>query len=83
MGMDAQITFRTDDEMKEEMVRIAKDVGKKPSQLMNEILYEYLKRYRENQTNELEAIRQMLQQQQQEIAQLKQQHQELAKKSAA
>jgi predicted transcriptional regulator len=83
MGMDAQITFRTDDEMKEEMVRIAKNVGKKPSQLMNEILYEYLKRYRENQTNELEAIRQMLQQQQQEIAQLKQQHQELAKKSAA
>lgn len=44
MKMDAQINFRTSSEIKEQIEKIAESRGMKPSQLVNEIVAEFLNR---------------------------------------
>jgi antitoxin component of RelBE/YafQ-DinJ toxin-antitoxin module len=44
MKMDAQINFRTSSEIKEQVEEMAKSRGLKPSQLINEIVADFLNR---------------------------------------
>ena len=44
MKMDAQINFRTSSEIKEQVEEIAKSRGVRPSQLINEIVADFLNR---------------------------------------
>lgn len=54
MKMDSQINFRTSSAVKEQVERIAKSRGIKPSQLINEIVAEFLNRG--SQSNEVTSL---------------------------
>ncbi|AUB43186.1 hypothetical protein COO91_09357 (plasmid) [Nostoc flagelliforme CCNUN1] len=85
MKLDTQINFRTSSEIKEELEKIAKNRGLRPSQLLNEIVEDFVKR-QENQVTEkinLEKVYEMLSVQGQRLELLEKQQQEMAKKSAA
>ncbi|MBW4458277.1 MAG: ribbon-helix-helix domain-containing protein [Nostoc indistinguendum CM1-VF10] len=85
MKLDTQINFRTSSEIKEELEKIAKNRGLRPSQLLNEIVEDFVKR-QENQVTEkinLEKVYEMLSVQGQRLELLERQQQEMAKKSAA
>ncbi|MCC5632684.1 ribbon-helix-helix domain-containing protein [Nostoc sphaeroides CHAB 2801] len=85
MKLDTQINFRTSSEIKEELEKIAKSKGLRPSQLLNEIVEDFVKR-KENQVTEkinLEKVYEMLSVQGQRLELLEKQQQEMAKKSAA
>ncbi|MCC5670496.1 ribbon-helix-helix domain-containing protein [Nostoc sp. CHAB 5784] len=85
MKLDTQINFRTSSEIKEELEKIAKSRGLRPSQLLNEIVEDFVKR-QENQVTEkinLEKVYEMLSVQGQRLELLEKQQQEMSKKSAA
>ncbi len=85
MKLDTQINFRTSSEIKEELEKIAKNRGLRPSQLLNEIVEDFVKR-QENQVTEkinLEKVYEMLSVQGQRLELLEKQQQEMVKKSAA
>ncbi|WP_414530628.1 hypothetical protein [Nodularia chucula] len=85
MKLDTQINFRTSSEIKEELEKIAKSRGLRPSQLLNELVEDFVKHY-ENQVPEkinLEKLYEMLSLQGQRLELLEKQQQEMAKKSAA
>lgn len=85
MKLDTQINFRTSSEIKEEIERIAKSRGLRPSQLLNEIVTDFL-RQQHSQTAEkinLEKVYEMLSMQGQRLELLEKQQQEIAKKSVA
>ncbi len=85
MKFDTQINFRTSSEIKDEIEKIAKIRGIKPSQLLNEIVGDFVKQ-QENQKSEklnLEKVYEMLSLQGQRLELLEKQQQELAKKSVA
>ncbi|WP_414543895.1 hypothetical protein [Nostoc sp. CCY0012] len=85
MKLDTQINFRTSSEIKEELEKIAKSRGLRPSQLLNELVENFVKHY-ENQVTEkinLEKLYEMLSVQGQRLELLEKQQQEMAKKSAA
>jgi len=85
MKLDTQINFRTSSEIKEELEKIAKNKGLRPSQLLNEIVEDFVKR-QENQVTEkinLEKVYEMLSVQGQRLELLEKQQQEMVKKSAA
>lgn len=85
MKLDTQINFRTSTEIKEEIENIAKSRGIKPSQLLNEIVADFV-RQQENDKSEkldLDKIYELLSQQGQRLELLEKQQQEMVKKSAA
>ena len=85
MKLDTQINFRTSSEIKEEIENIAKSKGVRPSQLLNEIVADFVKR-QENTKSEkpdLDKIYELLSRQGQRLELLERQQQEMAKKSAA
>ena len=85
MKLDTQINFRTSSEIKEELEKIAKSRGLRPSQLLNELVEDFVKHH-ENQVTEkinLEKLYEMLSVQGQRLELLEKQQQEMAKKSAA
>jgi hypothetical protein len=86
MKLDTQINFRTSSAIKEELEKIAKSRGLKPSQLLNEIVTDFLKQ-QGNQTAQttinLETVYEILSKQGQRLELLEKQQQEIAKKSAA
>ena len=85
MKLDTQINFRTSSEIKEELEKIAKNRGLRPSQLLNEIVEDFVQR-QENQVTEkinLEKVYEMLSVQGQRLELLEKQQQEMVKKSAA
>ncbi|MBE9213137.1 hypothetical protein IQ247_10710 [Plectonema cf. radiosum LEGE 06105] len=85
MKLDTQINFRTSSEIKEEIENIAKSKGVRPSQLLNEIVADFVKR-QENTKSEkpdLDKVYELLSRQGQRLELLERQQQEMAKKSAA
>ncbi len=54
MKMDTQINFRTSSTVKEQVEKIAKNRGIKPSQLINEIVADFLNRG--GQSNEVNSV---------------------------
>ena len=85
MKLDTQINFRTSSEIKQELEKIAQSRGLRPSQLLNEIVEDFVKR-QENQVTEkinLEKVYEMLSVQGQRLELLEKRQQEMAKKSAA
>lgn len=85
MKLDTQINFRTSSEIKEELEKIAKNRGLRPSQLLNEIVEDFVKRQEDQVTEKinLEKVYEMLSVQGQRLELLEKQQQEMAKKSAA
>ncbi len=59
--MDAQINFRTSSEIKEQVEEMAKSRGLKPSQLINEIVADFLNRgSQKSETINLETLREIV-----------------------
>jgi antitoxin component of RelBE/YafQ-DinJ toxin-antitoxin module len=85
MKLTQQVSFRTTDEVKEAIEGLALDLGKKPSQVINELLIEAIE-FRKKQRGafvDIEKIHDMVTRQEQRINQLEMQQLEMAKKSAA
>uniref|UniRef100_A0A0C1NMI8 Uncharacterized protein n=1 Tax=Tolypothrix bouteillei VB521301 TaxID=1479485 RepID=A0A0C1NMI8_9CYAN len=82
MKADGQMAFRVSQALKDDFVKQVESEGKKPSQVMIELMVEYLSRKNENQVNLIE-LKQVIERHELEISQLKQQQSELVKKSAA
>jgi predicted DNA-binding protein len=82
MRLDTQINFRTSSEIKEELERLAKSKGMKPSQLLNEIVANFLGR-QESQNTESVDLETAYKTLSQRLEHLEQQQQEIAKKLAA
>lgn len=76
---DGQMAFRVSKALKEDFAKEVESEGKKPSQVMIELMIEYLKRKREEHID-LNGLKTLLDRHEQEISQLKQQHNEFAKK---
>ncbi|NJM19853.1 MAG: hypothetical protein HC874_08190 [Richelia sp. SL_2_1] len=85
MKLDTQINFRTSSEIKEEIKNIAKSRGLKPSQLLNEIVADFVKRQESQKSEkpELDKVYELLSLQGQRLELLEKHQQEMAKKSAA
>ncbi|GEM_PF-2163368 len=85
MKLDTQINFRTSSEIKEEIENIAKSRGVKPSQLLNEIVANFVKQQDSEKSEKLnlDKIYELLSQQGQRLELLEKQQQEMGKKSAA
>ena len=85
MRLDTQINFRTRSEVKEEIENIARSRGIKSSQLLNEIVANFLKQQEEQKSDkpDLEKVYEMLSLQGQRLELLEKHQQEMAKKSAA
>lgn len=79
---DGQMAFRVSKSLKQDFTEQAENEGKKPSQLIIELMTEYLKRKKENYLD-LEDLKALLYKHEQEISQLKQQQNEFIKKSLA
>lgn len=59
--MDAQINFRTSSEIKEQVEEMAKSRGLKPSQLINEIVADFLNRgSQKSETINLETLHEIV-----------------------
>jgi hypothetical protein len=85
MKLETQINFRTSSEIKEEIEKIAKTRGVRSSQLLNEIVADFVKQ-QGNQKSEkpnLEKVYEMLSLQGQRLELLEKRQQEMAKKSVA
>lgn len=83
MSSDAQITFRTDSEVRSELEDMAKSMGKKLSQLMNEISRDYIKQQKERRDDELAALKNVVQRLDEKVVYLQQNQEEMAKKLSA
>lgn len=83
MRADGQMAFRINSSLKDDFAKQAQTEGKKPSQLVIELMTDYLKRKRENQQDDFTRIKQLLEKHEMEISQLKEQQQELVGKSSA
>mgnify|MGYP001793864637 CR=1 FL=1 len=85
MKLDTQINFRTSSEIKEEIENIAKNRGLKPSQLLNEIIADFVQRQEseEPQKADLDKVLELLSLQGQRLEMLEKQQQDMVKKSAA
>jgi len=79
---DGQMAFRVSKALKQDFTQMAETEGKKPSQLIIELMTEYLKRRKENYLD-IEDLKALLDKHDQEISQLKQQQNEFVKKSSA
>ncbi|MBW4596258.1 MAG: hypothetical protein KME30_28910 [Iphinoe sp. HA4291-MV1] len=77
---DGQMAFRVSSALKDDFTKQAEMEGKKPSQLIIELMMNYLKSTTENQVN-LSEVKQLLDRHEQEISQLKQRQDELMGKS--
>ena len=77
---DGQMAFRVSKALKDDFIQQAASEGKKPSQLMIELMSEYLNRSKENYLD-LGNLKALLDKHEQEISQLKQQQNEFIKKS--
>jgi antitoxin component of RelBE/YafQ-DinJ toxin-antitoxin module len=83
MSSDAQITFRTDSEVRSELEEMARGMGKKLSQLMNEMSRDYIKQQKERRNDELAALRDVVQKLDEKVIYLQQNQEEMAKKLSA
>lgn len=85
MKLDTQINFRTSSEIKEEIENIAKSRGLRPSQLLNEIVADFVQRHdsSESQKANLDKVFELLTLQGQRLEILEKQQQEMVKKSVA
>lgn len=85
MKLDTQINFRTSSEIKEEIENIAKSRGLRPSQLLNEIVADFVQRQdsSESQKANLDKVFELLTLQGQRLEILEKQQQEMVKKSVA
>lgn len=83
MSSDTQITFRTDSEVRSELEDMAKSMGKKLSQLMNEISRDYIKQQKERRDDELAALKNVVQRLDEKLVYLQQNQEEMAKKLSA
>ena len=85
MKLDTQINFRTSSEIKEEIEKTAKSRNLRPSQLLNEIVTDFLRQQQSQRAQKinLETVYEMLSIQGQRLELLEKQQQEMEKKSAA
>lgn len=82
--MDSQINFRTSLAVKQQVEKIAKSRGIKPSQLINEIVAEFLNRgSQSNEVTNVEKLYELVASHERKLEEHQKQIETLAKKSVA